>query len=318
LLALVVAEGVLRVTGRWRLGDLPVKRTQQPTWHEPDPELGWWLRPGHYVYRRFREKGAEVEVTIGADRSRRTRVDVDGASAAARPELLALGCSFTFGQDVSDQETWPWRLQALRPDLDVRNRGTAAYGTLQALLLLERVLAQGERPRHVIYGFIPQQGVRNVGEPHWQLILANLARSPIALPYGTLDGDGRLVRHPPRTYPSWPLHRWLALPNFLEWKWLESSATTRQLQEAEVTRQLLQAMADVCRAHGIRFSLLMLLDDPPRAGQFAAMARGHGIEVIDCHRELTRDEVVGGIGHPNGRAQAAWGECVAAYLAAAR
>src|SRR5207247_7757156 len=143
-----------------------------------------------------------------------------------------LGCSFTFGWAVSDDETWAWRLQALRPDLDVRNRGTAAYSTFQSLLLLARVLAAGEHPTRVLFGYITDQATRNVAEPHWLLLLnAFSRRGPIALPYCTLDREHRLVRHPTESYPSWPLARWSAAIAFLEWRWTSRSSTSRLAQE---------------------------------------------------------------------------------------
>src|ERR1051326_826096 len=123
VLAFVVTEMLLRTIGNrpWTTASTAI----EPTWHDADPELGWWLRPGHWRYGPYAQGGRPVEVTIGSDRTRRTRED--GGAGEDRPEVLLLGCSFTFGWAVSDDETWAWRLQALRPDLDVRNRGTGAY-----------------------------------------------------------------------------------------------------------------------------------------------------------------------------------------------
>ena len=69
--------------------------------------------------------------------------------------MLLVGCSFTMGWAVADDETWAWRLQELRPDVEVVNRGVGGYGTLQSLLLLEQLLGRdGQRPARVLYGFI--------------------------------------------------------------------------------------------------------------------------------------------------------------------
>jgi hypothetical protein len=286
-----------------------------PTLNDPDPELGWWLRPGHWRLDPRGPGGRIVEITIGSDRTRRTRPETDTPAGGASL-ILVLGCSFTFGWGVSDDETWPWRLQALRPDLDVRNRGTGAYGTFQSLLLLERVLASGERPSHVLYGYIPQHGVRNVAEPHWVRLLTifNDPRT-VGVPYCSLGASGQLVRHPPEFYPTWPLHDRSAAVALLEWHWARRSAARRQAEEYEVTRQLVREMAALCRAHGIRFSIVVLHVDPPRRDVLLPFARAQGIDVIDCNRPLGRDEFIHGGTHPNGRAHDAWGRCVANALA---
>src|SRR5206468_9604074 len=122
VLALAAAEMLLRAIGNrpWTTAWTSI----EPSWHDPDPQLGWILRPGHWRYGPYTPNGRQVEVSIGPDRTRRTREGA-GLAGDAKPELLLLGCSFTFGWAVSDDETWAWRLQSLRPDLEVRNRGTA-------------------------------------------------------------------------------------------------------------------------------------------------------------------------------------------------
>ena len=312
-ISLLVVEATLRATGH-RPWTHAVAASPEPTLHDPDPVLGWWLRPGHWRYGPYAPGGPPVEVTIDADRTRRTRPDAV-APEDARSQVLTLGCSFTFGWAVSDDETWPWRLQALRPDLDVRNRGTAAYGTFQSLLLLERVLARGDRPAHVIYAYLPYHRERNVAQAEWLFYLAAFATHDIvAVPYCTLDGEQRLVRHPPRSYPAWPLHERSAAVAFLEWQSALFSARPRVAQAAEVTRRLVAEMADLCRAHGIRFSLLALLVEDADMDTVVPFARARGIDVIDCARRLGPNDIVRGEHHPNGVAQGAWGTCVAAAL----
>jgi hypothetical protein len=238
-------------------------------------------------------------------------MDVPGGS-----EVLVLGCSFTFGWGVSDDETWAWGLQAVRTDLDIRNRGTAAYSTFQALLLLERVLASGERPARVLLGYISEQAGRNVAPAYWIKLLNALSREgPVAVPYCTLDGGHRLVRHPPEPYPAWPLHRRSAAVAFLEWRWFELSGRARIVQSDEVTRLVIAEIADLCRAHAIPFSLVILHVHPAHQ-DVVPFARSRGIDVIDCRRSLgPADLVPGELAHPNARTHAAWATCIADGIA---
>lgn len=314
LISLAAVEVGLRAAG-YRPWVAITSPSVEPTLHDPDAELGWWLRPGHWRYGPYVPGGATVEVSIGADRARRTRPNANEVSITAAPEVLLLGCSFTFGWAVSDDETWAWHLQTLRPDLRVTNRGTGAYGTFQALLLLERVLADGTRPQHVIYGFASDHLMRNVNPQNWIKMLAALSRQHIvAVPYCTLDGEQRLVRHAPQSYPAWPLRSRSAAVAVLQDGWFGLWARSREPDANEVTRQLISTMADRCRAAGVRFSLLMLKVGDPARGEILPFARTHGIEVIDCDRPVsTKDRVPGDV-HPHGPFNRAWAECIAGGL----
>jgi len=54
-------------------------------------------------------------------------------------DILAIGCSFTFGDQVSDFETWPSYLQE-KLNIRVDNAGVQSYGTAQAVLLGQEIL----------------------------------------------------------------------------------------------------------------------------------------------------------------------------------
>lgn len=138
--ALAIGEALLRpfVT-------LPLPRTLPEVRYDAHPVRRFTLRPSQRAFtygapvaidaRGFREGGAPVP--------------------DAAPRLLALGDSFTFGMGVTDEETWPARVQrelsARGRDVAVVNAGTISYGVFQqADLLRERGLAI--RPVTVIHG----------------------------------------------------------------------------------------------------------------------------------------------------------------------
>jgi lysophospholipase L1-like esterase len=72
---------------------------------------------------------------------------------AAKPSVVALGDSYTHGDEVADGETWPARLQAIlhRP---VVNAGVTGYGIDQTVLRADRAVA-GLKPSAMVIGFIP-------------------------------------------------------------------------------------------------------------------------------------------------------------------
>lgn len=136
------------------------------------------------------------EVTILADHSRTTGPRHD-AAAASRVDIV--GCSVTNGYGLSDADTFAWKIQQTHPELEVVNFGTAAYGTFQSLLRMERSLDERPPPRLVLYGFITQHEARNVATYDWLRGLAQTSsRGHVAPPYVTLGAGDTLARHPPK------------------------------------------------------------------------------------------------------------------------
>lgn len=274
-----------------------------------DPVLGWRPIPGRYQIGPFAIGARAATVTVGPDGTRAT----GGGPRDGRPPLVFLGCSFTLGWAVGDDETFAWRVQSLRPDLAVENHGVGGYGTTQSLLLLEELLGQGARPALVLYGDIGHER-RNVAAPSWLLALRS-NQAAVATPYATLDAAGGLARHPPEGYPALPLDTRLAAVTLLE----DALARRRPYADAgdphRVTELLVQEMADRAGRAEVGFSLVILsLPEEERAARLA-FARAHGIDVIDCHLTIGPELMVPGEGHPNAEAHRRWGDCIAAALA---
>src|SRR5262245_4186706 len=85
----------------------------------PDPVLGWTPIPGKYELGPYTPGAAAIPMTIRPDGARES----GGHPDPAHRSMLLVGCSFTMGWAVADNETWGARLQEHRPDLDVINRG---------------------------------------------------------------------------------------------------------------------------------------------------------------------------------------------------
>lgn len=304
--SLVLAEIVLRACNIW-----PYQRTaaiaHEPIMHVPDATLGWRTLPGHYLTPPYVPGGATVETTILPDGSRATAA----TAKESGPVVMFVGCSFTFGWAISDRETMAWRIQQDRPDLHVVNRGVNAFGTYQALLLLEELLARGERPARVLYGFIEWHEDRNVAAPHWLAMLdRNAHRGNLAVPYATLDARGALVRHPAARAESWPLQGWLSTVSFLERAYAEWIAGPRVAQKRAVTERVLLEMRDLCARHGIPFAVVFLQGSLPVVRQYARFLHQNGIPFADCVVPIPPALRVPGEGHPNGAVNARWASCV--------
>jgi len=145
----------------------PSNRKTFQSLHRPDPQIGWVLNPGSIQYRNrlVDPQGVvQYDVVYTVESGHRKT----SASSPAGPELVAAGCSFTFGHGLNDRDTWPWLLQEKLPDYHVVNVGCMGYGTDQALLAAEReVRLNPARTRAVIFGFGDFQIERNRSTQGW-------------------------------------------------------------------------------------------------------------------------------------------------------
>jgi hypothetical protein len=111
--------------------------------------------------------------------------------------ILILGDSFTFGDEVSDDETYSYYLQEMLPHTEVINMGVHGYGHDQMLILLKE---EGVKyhPDIVILGFLPLDMSRNLLE------FRDFAKPRFVLERGELKLTGTPVPRP---------------ENILQWDW---------------------------------------------------------------------------------------------------
>ncbi len=81
--------------------------------------------------------------------------------AQDKVRILVLGDSFTFGDEVSDNETYSYYLQEMIPHAEVINLGVHGYGHDQMLILLKEEGIKYE-PDIIILGFLPMGMSRNL------------------------------------------------------------------------------------------------------------------------------------------------------------
>ena len=103
-----------------------------------DERLGYRPRPGHTA----------PGITIDPEGLRTT----GAAPAGDKAPILAVGDSFTFGEEVADGESWPADLQRIT-GRRVLNGGVSGYGFDQIVLRAE-ALAPVYKPGAIIVAFI--------------------------------------------------------------------------------------------------------------------------------------------------------------------
>ncbi|MDE0896054.1 MAG: hypothetical protein OSB10_05665 [Planctomycetota bacterium] len=114
-----------------------------------DAELGWCSpRSTSNDGMEFDEWGARSgPASIAKDRTQGVR------------RILALGCSFTLGDEVEDAQTWPFLLDESEEAVEILNFGVNAYGLDQAWLRYKRD-GREVNADEVWLGLLPEASVR--------------------------------------------------------------------------------------------------------------------------------------------------------------
>jgi len=121
------------------------------------PTRGWAVMPHVQNMTPF-GKGKFVNSN---NKGLRGPTDYEYARTPGKQRILVLGDSFTFGTDVSDDETYSHYLESALPNTEVLNLGVQGYGQDQMLLYLEE---EGIKyhPDIVILGFAFMDTYRNL------------------------------------------------------------------------------------------------------------------------------------------------------------
>ncbi len=136
---------------------------QQPVWYQPDPRLGWRLRPGMAAW--FTNEGRGF-VRVNAEGMRDRDHVVDKAPGTYR--IVVLGDSYSEALQVDrEQAYWSLLPQALAAcgfqkdkRIEVLNFGISGYGTAQEYLMLQSTAIRYQ-PDLVLLQFTNGNDVRN-------------------------------------------------------------------------------------------------------------------------------------------------------------
>jgi hypothetical protein len=257
--------------------------------YAPDERLGYVPRPDY----------AAPGMTIDAAGLRRTG---DGADATGAP-ILAVGDSFTFGDEVTDPETWPAQLQQIT-GRRVLNGGVSGYGFDQIVLRAEQ-LASRDKPSDIVVAFIADDVRRTEMRRLWS------ADKPwFVIEGGKLELRG--VPVPPRADPWATLTFWQKTLGYsylydfilrrldLLHDWFGDHVRVHAPGVGELLAcRLTERLADLQKQSGARVLLLaeydpVVFDDPAFAaeqrrltGGLLACAEKSGLATIDSFSAIS-------------------------------
>jgi hypothetical protein len=251
-------------------------RSQYPTAY--DPLLGYAPRAGVSGVGNIWQRS----VTIDADTLRE-----NGRGRPSGAPILALGDSFTFGDEVDDADTWPAQLEA-RLARPVLNGGVFGYGLDQMVLRGERLLAGPARAADVvILSLLPEDvlrcefSYRYAWKPYFAIADGQLAlrNVPVPQPHEGPPGESWLRRALRHSYVADRAFRLLDPDG-----WGVPDAVRAHRDGGEVARLLLDRLAARVRAE--RRAFLIVIQWAPNAidapiAPLLARARELAIPVLD-------------------------------------
>ena len=119
-----------------------------------DDLMGWTVGPNR--------RSANGLYRSSSEGIRASEAGVSFASPTGKTRIALVGDSFTFGEDVTYEETWGYFLEKeLGSQFQVLNFGVAGYGVDQSFLRYEKDVRKW-KPKIVIFGFISNDAVRSM------------------------------------------------------------------------------------------------------------------------------------------------------------
>jgi hypothetical protein len=251
-----------------------------------DPVLGYAPKPGF----ASTDNHWGTRVSIDADGLRS-----NGSPRPAGPPVLAVGDSFTFGDQVDDDQTWPAHLERVlqRP---VLNGGVFGYSFAQAILRAEGMLERYADADWLLVSFIPDDitrcelSKRYTPVPCFDVVDGQLALRPLAEPVLTPE-EAR--QRSLKNLLGYSALLDAVLANTMSRWWITDEkdvwALPRGMGE-QVAVLLVDRIAAAARARGSK--LLFLLQGPettPAAEAVLARARACGALTLDLTQRLAAE-----------------------------
>ncbi|HJT82539.1 MAG TPA: hypothetical protein VJ719_15190 [Chthoniobacterales bacterium] len=279
-----------------------------------DPELGWIPRTGF-------TKMPDYDLTVDEARLRSNGRSHPSGSAP----ILVFGDSFTFGNDVHDNETWPSELETILQQ-PVLNAAVTGYGIDQAFMRAEKLLPN-YHPAVVIVAFISHDVHRaelsyySKWKPYFEYGSNGLELKNVPVPKGFAV---------PRSLPTLNRilgHSFLAEAIFKRTKlrrWYQGPHTVQVHDKGvEVATELLTRLSGLAQQRGSRFVAVTLatdgrFDDTKKIEPTVERLKANHIEVFDLAGQmlqLPRDQFNGMFG-PRGHYRPELNRWVATQVAA--
>jgi hypothetical protein len=309
VVSLVAIEAALRLMGHEPRHD-PVN-VGFGSWAGPDDELGWTNRPGTW---KSAEPG-NVPLTFEADGRRH---DPAGNKSGNVPRILVVGCSFTQGYGVADDQTYSHVINRSLPSAELVNFGTGAYGSYQSRLRVSRYFnSPHENTPLVIYGLFFSHHFRDLAPLPWIQSLT-MQDGSYMVPPNMRVRSGQIVESAGGPIGLWPLENRSAAVALAHLGAITLTNHVTGKMGRPVFRHGILEMQKTVAANKAALLIVGLVPVPGEYGEWLRAQRANGIDFVECqHPDNETDPTlkVGGVGHPSERLHRWWGDCILKALA---
>lgn len=226
-----------------------------------DDELGIKLNPGTYQITLNNELSFDAVHNARGERVINLNEKLD-----TLPEILLLGCSFTYGYGVDYDQTFAAIIQEAFPNYKVVNKGVPGYGTVQSYLQLKAYLSKNKKPAAILLNFSTLHLDRNVLNNKYRKALyygyaqsnseINLNQSQAKFPYLRTENIKDIA------YDSWgeiynvlPLTQYSAAVNWIQCKIDERETAVNAMH---ITGFLFDQMNTLSQENNVPFGIVNL------------------------------------------------------------
>lgn len=283
IVLLLLAEVVLRISGSASPRLICPPLSSQPgKFFSKHETLGFIYNPGEF--RVALGKHYLFKTTHLPNRLRITH-PLNTYPAKTRKKIWIVGCSFTYGWILNDEQTYPWLLQKRLKNYEVVNFGVISYSTLQSLLQFREALKIDNKPDLVILAYASFHDMRNTGTRHWMKIMTVAGNYPyFKIPVVKLTKNNNLeITYTSFEYQEIPLARYSALANTLDE--LYNSLLADPYRDHQISRVLIEEFSNICEAKGIKFVVAGIDCDPATAEMLEALKK-KGTMTVDISVDL--------------------------------
>ena len=215
------------------------------------PRIGWTAHPG--LISSDETKG--VQELFWSNGQRASRFP---QHKPCKKRVAVLGCSYTMGVGISDEQTFVWRLNKRFPDVTFDNLGVTGYSPYQCLMTLENAIQHTHYDR-VLFCTFEDHLVRFLQpSPLW---ITDFSNDPLAIMPWVERKDGQNVYHP-STIRAWPgAKRWRSLFFFNQLAILINESLhpfPSDYDRNDIYVDTVSLLQEVCDQNHIEFTVIIL------------------------------------------------------------
>ena len=304
------AEYICRIKGihSWKINKANITVIPGGKFFTPHATLGYTHLPGQFKVRLA--DGYSFLVTHSKNTLRVTHHSKTELMQTTKPTIWVLGCSFTHGWSLNDQETYSWMLQERLPSYDIVNFGVSGYGTLHALIQFQEALLKYSPPKVAIIAYASFHDQRNTFlRTRRKSIVGWNHLGSLNQPYAKLRGRHLQIAIDAVEYRPFPFMQYSAFSHFLEQQYNRIEA--RLYDSVLVTKAIIAEFAIVAKEHDVQLIVAGITSDVATnnmieyAKSLNILTGDISVDLkIDGNRNLPHD------GHPSARANKQYAEKV--------